>query len=337
MRKKGLVERLIMKNPSDEDFSCDKLPPNRRKLFSYMLKNKLWRIYKNHLLTALFFLPLIAWGILTLNYTGYVFGLDPQEGITHLFEYWFTVYVTAIPLWVIAFVGLAGGLHVIRKLAWGDPVVLKTDFLRGIKASGKQLALIGFLWGVVHATLRYAIDWLGFYYRVFDDSYSVIFGIFVCLFLLIVLIGLTVYMSCMASQYNVTFKQLTVGAFKLYFADVFLSTGVILLCLLPFILMLFIELAVAVLVMYLLILGLLLGFLIIPPFLVCQHTFDRIINKKDYPSYYGKGLSYGTYDVKKGLSDAEESGDDATDAGEAGEQADTEAENDFERINDDQD
>ena len=148
MRKKGLVERLVINPPSENDFSYDKLPENRKKLFSYMLKNKFWKIYKNHFLIALFFFPLIAWSVLTMSYTNFVFGLEASEGITHFVEHWITVYVTAIPLWSLAFVGLAGGLNVLKKLAWSDPVILKTDFLKGIKSSGKQFALVGFLWGI---------------------------------------------------------------------------------------------------------------------------------------------------------------------------------------------
>ena len=327
MRKKGLVERLLIKAPSENDFSYDKLPSNRKKLLSYMLKNKLWKIYKNHLLIALFFAPLIVWGILTMNYTDFVFGLEASEGITHFIEHWVTVYVTAIPLWSLAFLGLAGGLNVLKKLAWSDPLILKTDFLKGIKSSGKQLAFIGFLWGTAYAFIRYAIDWLGFYYRVFDNSYSVVFGIFVCYFVLIAIVGYTVYLVCMASTYNVTIKQLFVGAFKLYLSDVFLATGVILLCLSPIAILIITNLAVVILVAYLLILGLLLGFLIIPPFLMCQHTFDRIINKKDYPNYYGRGLSYGTYE-KNEVVEILENTDDSIDI--------EEMENDFERVNDEQ-
>lgn len=327
MRKKGLVERLLIKAPSENDFSYDKLPSNRKKLFSYMLKNKLWKIYKNHFLIALFFAPLIVWGILTMNYTDFVFGLEASEGITHFIEYWVTVYVTAIPLWSLAFLGLAGGFNVLKKLAWSDPLILKTDFLNGIKSSGKQLAFIGFLWGTVYAFIRYAIDWLGFYYRVFDNSYSVVFGIFVCYFVLIAIVGYTVYLVCMASTYNVTIKQLFVGGFKLYLSDVFLATGVILLCLSPIAILMITNLAVVILLAYLLILGLLLGFLIIPPFLVCQHTFDRIINKKDYPNYYGRGLSYGTYE-KNEVVEILENTDDSIDI--------EETENDFERVNDEQ-
>lgn len=326
MRKKGLVERFVMRDPAREDFSPDKLPKNRKELFSYMLKNKFGKIYKNHLLLALFFIPIIAWGVLTMSYTDYIFKLDAREGITQFFEYWVTVYVTAIPLWAIAFVGLAGGLNVIRKLAWSDPVILKTDFLQGIKASGKQLALVGALWGMAFALLRYAIDWLGFYYRVFDDSYAIVFGIFVCLFVLVLIVGLIVYMTCMSSLYNVNFKQLLLGAFKLYYSDFFLATGVILLCLLPILILMTSGLAITLLIAYLLLLGCLIGFIVIPMFLVCHHTFDRVINKKDYPSYYGKGLSYGVYTIENVISAPEEAlvKDDGLDV-----------ENDFERVNDD--
>jgi len=326
MRKKGLVERIVMKAPSSEDFSPSKLPKNRKELFGYMLKNKFGKIYKNHLLIALFFIPLIAWNILSMPYTNAIFTLEAREGITHLVEYWFTVYVTAIPLWALAFVGLSGGLNVIRKLSWSDPIVLKLNFIQGIKSSGKQMALIGCLWGSAFAVIRYAIDWLSFYYRVFDSSYSVVFGIFVCVFLLTVIVGLTVYMTCMCSIYNVSFKQLFVGAFKLYYSDFFLATGVILVCLSPILILMTLGLAITVLIAYLLSLLLLIGIIIIPMFLVCQHTFDRIINKKDYPNYYGKGLSYGTYkdsgiSLKKDPSVEENLAE--------------EIENDFERVNDD--
>ncbi len=332
MRKKGLVERIIISEPASEDFSVDKLPKNRARLFLYMLRNKTLRIYKNHLLTAIFFLPLIVWSVLTVNYTDWLFSLDGREGITHLVEYWFTVHVSAIPLWVLAFVGLSGGLNVIRKLAWSDPVILKSDFASGIRSSGKQIALVGLFFGIAYAILRYMIDWLGFYYRVFDDSASVVFGIFVCVFLLVVIIGLAVYMCCMSSLYNVTTKQLLVGSFKLYFSDFFLATGVILASLLPIIIINLSDYAIVLLIGYLLVLALLIGVMIIPPFLVCQHSFDRVINKKDYPDYYGRGLCYGVYKDKENSTEEEPDGasdilmkDDIDDL-----------ETDFERVSDEQ-
>ncbi len=293
MRKKGLVEKIVMSEPASEDFSSCKFPQNRYKLFWYMLKNKFAKIYLNHWLITLFFLPLIAWGVMTLSYSDWLFRLEGAEGITHFIEHWFTVYVTAIPLWALGFVGLAGGLNVIRKLAWSDPVILKSDFLQGIKVSGRQLSFVGFLWGVAFALFGYAFNWLGFYYKVFDDSISVVFGIFLCLLLLIFTIGLTVYMTCMASMYNVNTTQLLLGSFKLYFADFFIATGVIIISILPFFLLMLSGLALLHLVVYLLVTSLLLGIIIIPMFLVCQHSFDRVINKKDYPDYYGRGLSYG--------------------------------------------
>lgn len=327
MRKKGLLEKILMREPAKEDFSANKLPANRVKLFSYMITNKFFKIYKNHILTMLFFLPLIIWGVLTMEYTDMVYSLAPKEGITHFIEHWFTVYVTAIPMWVLAFVGLAGGLNVLKKLAWGDPVIFKNDFLRGIKLSGKQLALVGGLWGTAFALIKYAINWLGFYYKVFDDSYSVVFGIFVCLFLLVAAIGYTVYMTCMASMYNVNFKQLLVGSFKLYFADCFLATGVILLSLSPIIILLSIGFAITTLLAYLFAICFLIGIIIIPMFLVCQHTFDRVINKKDYPDFYGRGLSYGSNPQSENTFMAD-------DGAECDKTNNNDEEIDFERVND---
>ena len=307
MKKKGLVERIVMKEPSKEGFSQHRLPNDRKQLLSYMLKNKFSKIYKNHLLMALFFIPLVVWGILTMSYSDMLFSLDPREGIILLPEYWVTVYVTAIPLWMLAFVGISGGLNVLRKLAWSDPVILMHDFVHGIKASGKQMAFVGFLWASAYALIRYAIDWLGFYYRVFDDSASIVFGIFVCLFVMLVAVGMTVYMACMSSMYNVNAKELLVGAFKLYFADFLPATGVIILSLLPVVIFLSLDYAITTLIAYILTLATFIGILVIPMMLMCQHSFDRIINKKDYPDYYGKGLSYGTYSSPDIVDDVENS------------------------------
>ncbi len=327
MRKKGLVERILMAEPAEHDFSAEKLPSSRAKLFLYMLKNKFPKIYKNHLCIALFFLPLVAWGILTMPYSDMIFSLEAREGITHLVEYWFTVYVTAVPLWALAFVGLSGGLNVLRKLAWSDPLIFKSDFLKGIKDSGKQMALVGFLWGIIFAILNYAIDWLGFYYSVFDRSLSVVFGIFLCYLLMAVVIGYTVYLCCMSSLYNVSFTQLLVGAFKLYFTDFPLAIGVTILCISPILILLLLGYAISTLLAYLLTLCIFLGIMIIPMMLLCHHTFDRVINKKDYPNYYGRGLSYGVYTEK---TDAEIQAD------EQEEEAVFEIENDFERVSDDE-
>lgn len=328
MRKKGLVERILMKEPAEVDFSAEKLPRTRVKLFLYMIKNKFPKIYKNHLCMALFFLPLIIWGILTMPYTDQIFSLDPGEGITQLVDYWFTVYVTMIPLWALAFVGLSGGLNVLRKLAWSDPIIFKSDFLKGVKDSGRQMALIGLLWGIAFALIRYSIDWLGFYYQVFDGSYSTVFGIFVCYALLAVLIGYTAYLCCMSSLYNVNLRELFVGAFKLYFADFPIAIGVILLCLAPFLILMLLGYAITTLLAYLLTLGLLLGIMIIPIMLVCHHTFDRVINKKDYPAYYGRGLSYGVYPEAQESADESKIEDD--------EENEPETETDFERVYNDE-
>jgi hypothetical protein len=94
------------------------------------------------------------------------------------------------------------------------------------------------------------------------------------------------------------------------------------------------DIAFLVLLVYLFLLGLLLGIMIIPMFLVCQHTFDRVINKRDYPDYYGRGLSYGSYPDKE-ITDTD---DEAVDYDEEStEMTSVEEESDFERVSDDED
>jgi hypothetical protein len=124
-----------------------------------------------------------------------------------------------------------------------------------------------------------------------------------------------------------TFSQLLVGSFKLYFTDFFMANGVILVCLAPILILMLSGYAIMVLILYLLLAFLLIGVMMVPLLLVCHHTFDRVINKKDYPAFYGRGLSYGEYALSengifndKGCDFVDENG------------AKTFIENDFERV-----
>ncbi|MBR5144242.1 MAG: hypothetical protein IKW53_04235, partial [Clostridia bacterium] len=79
------------------------------------------------------------------------------------------------------------------------------------------------------------------------------------------------------------------------------------LSLLPVVIFLSLDYAITTLIAYILTLATFIGILVIPMMLMCQHSFDRIINKKDYPDYYGKGLSYGTYSSPDIVDDVENS------------------------------
>ena len=151
-KKKGIVEKALLGTPKEKDFTSADLPANRVKLLGYLLRNRLRVLYCNHLLTALFFLPLIAWAILSMNYLNEVFTQgDTLQQMSNLPYATAVVYGTAIPLWIVAFVGMAGGLYVTRRYCWGLPVNLRTHFSQGLKQSAKQFSLLGLVFGAAYA------------------------------------------------------------------------------------------------------------------------------------------------------------------------------------------
>ena len=74
MKKKGLVEQVVLGKVKDKDFTVNDLPANRFQLFRFLMRNKLRQLYCNHLLSALFFIPLLAWAVLCISYTDLTFG-----------------------------------------------------------------------------------------------------------------------------------------------------------------------------------------------------------------------------------------------------------------------
>ncbi len=153
-QKKGLITRLLEGKEKSEEYARSTLPTNRWQLFWDIFKGNFGKIVKVNLLTLLFFVPLIV--VIVLHYmlgesnsVLYPFGANLTVGYPAapaqrgLSEYLIlqngTVLFLGLTLTsVIAAVGLAGGMYVIRNMVWTEGIFVANDFWRGIKLNYKN-------------------------------------------------------------------------------------------------------------------------------------------------------------------------------------------------------
>lgn len=297
MKKKGLVEQVVLGKAKDKDFTANDLPANRFQLFRFLMKNKLRQLYCNHLLSALFFLPLLAWAVLCISYTDLTFGDGtPLEQLTRLPYYSAVVYGTAIPLWMLAFWGLSGGMYVTRKLCWGEPVVLRKDFKKGMKQSGGQFVFVGFITGILWLIVAFCSKWIALYAMQYGANLLTSVGMGCLVVVALVLTGVTMFALSMASLYNVSLGRLYLNSFKLYFATFVKSSGIVICSVLLPLILIVVPLVLTQLIAYCIIAVVQVGWMMLLFTLCCHSAFDKFINAKDYPDFYGKGLRYGKID-----------------------------------------
>ncbi len=279
--------------PPPEDFTAAMLPQTRRKQLGKILKTRLISIYWVHLLTAVWFLPLLLWNYFSVNYTNTAFGGTAEASLRELPNYCLTVYGTAVFLWMPAFAGLSGGMYVLRRMAWGEHIRVRKDFLKGVKQSGGQFAAIGLVFSGLLAVFNFSAYWLSFYQQVAGGSFFMFILQVSAVLATGILGGVTVFACMMSLLYRVTLWQAWLGGFKLFFGKLFSNSGVLILSfapsIIPMIMGSFWGLVVGSLV---LLLGGL-GFAMLMWVQLGLARCDAAINRTDYPEHYLKGLAGG--------------------------------------------
>lgn len=158
MKNRGIIKRLVFGKEREDDFTEDDLPANRFKLFAFVMRTRFGIIFRVNLLAALFFLPFMAWDMLSGAYIGgYIETLTASEYFSNLIYLTLLHYGVNIPLIMLGCVGLAGLLYVIRRICWGQSVKILADFAKGIRQSWKQFLLLGLLTGLVLLLVNYVV------------------------------------------------------------------------------------------------------------------------------------------------------------------------------------
>ena len=153
-QKKGLITRMLEGKERSEEYARSTLPTNRWQLFFDIFKGNLGKLVKINLLMLLFFIPTIAviiFGVIINESTGltYPFGANlgigypaepMQQGLSEMLVFYndITINLFLMLSMVIASVGLAGGMYVIRNMVWTEGIFVANDFWRGVKLNYKN-------------------------------------------------------------------------------------------------------------------------------------------------------------------------------------------------------
>ena len=153
-QKKGLITRLLEGKERSEEYARSTLPTNRWQLFWDIFKGNFGKIVKVNILILLFFIPLFLVLIIcslvdSNNGILYPFGANlgvgyPAAPALQGMSEWlvlqsdFVMYLGITFSTIIAAVGLAGGMYVVRNMVWTEGIFVSNDFWRGVKLNYKN-------------------------------------------------------------------------------------------------------------------------------------------------------------------------------------------------------
>ena len=153
-QKKGLITRMLEGKERSEEYARSTLPTNRWQLFWDIFKGNFWKLVKVNLLTLLFCVPLLVVVVMSFllsenNGILYPFGANlgvgypaapsvqgMSESLT--LRNGMTTYLLVSLTSIVAAVGLAGGMYVIRNMVWTEGIFVTNDFWRGVKLNYKN-------------------------------------------------------------------------------------------------------------------------------------------------------------------------------------------------------
>ena len=148
---------------ADKDYTTDKLPDNRFKLFWDLYANRISLILGVGLLCLLFLLPSFAVTIIS-NLKVYKINLELNSGYTTASEAASDIFATIntanlalVPCLALLGVGVAGICGVLRRLTWQDGVLFWYDFRQSIKENGGIFASTAAICGGLNWATQYCL------------------------------------------------------------------------------------------------------------------------------------------------------------------------------------
>lgn len=270
------------------------LPVNRQKQYGFVYRTNFMTLLKCSLLLFAFELPIFAQLILLLIYTGPIVvnsSLSSAEKFVSLLN---LVKVIALftPLSLpILSIGMLGVSYVYKKIIYNDGFLLFRDFKSGIK-EGKQGILLSFLLSVLMTML--VIGTLSLY------SFLSLTGFFVLCFVMLLLLFLSFILLQYQNLFSLYYYQNLFGniknSFLFTFLSLFSSFGILFLEIGVFVILYSIDWFSLSRLTFLTLIGMILQifFFSVNGMLIFQlnavSKFDKLINIKDYPEMYQKGL-----------------------------------------------
>lgn len=308
-QKKGFIARLLEGKEKSEEYARSTLPTNRWQLFWDIFKGNFSKIVKVNLLIALFFIPLLI--VLIINglmqdYYGSIYPFGANLGVGYpafttlkgqaemiVLRSHLTLMLGISLSSILAAIGLAGGMYVIRNMVWTEGIFVSNDFWRGVKLNYKNALQTAIFFCVVLFLCQFMIDlsnlnlalgnlgkWEEIWLKVSQATSYVflIFGLIVSL-----------WMIALGVNYKLTFGKMLRNAFLVGLGTLPQTVFFGILALLPFALFMiggsFITAMASVI---LLLFGFAYALLVWLDF--AQWVFDKFINPKIEGAKVGRGI-----------------------------------------------
>lgn len=269
-----------------------KLPKNRLQSFFDCILHKTSHFLLVGLTIFLFAIPLLIISGIT-NILVYEIKLQLAQNIItieaanrRLFETFTASNFLLVPSFVLLFIGLAGVLHVTRRMIFQEHVSFFDDFKTGLKSNTLTFALIGLLLGVLYAVMM-TLARSGLVMPK-STMLDITFAISIAAFVLALLMA--PFMLLQTDLYNLSLKDKFKNSFLLGMRTALTTLPLLILVFSPWLLLLINYDGVT----FFIVLALLL--LIATPLALLAiheyglHILDKYINKIHHPSIYRKGI-----------------------------------------------
>ena len=271
-----------------QDFLEENLPQTRKDQFFDILKNQYKVVLLTGLMLLLFFLPILAFSIfksimIGKAYAVYELGEATIEQVNDAVIFNTLIFDGVnLLLYPILFAGVSGVLRVIRQLVFGEPVVFRFDFNKGIKDNFKTFLLIGLFVALLKLLISFIVIGFGFNPYIKVAAYAILYAV-----LLPPLFVMSAYSVIYANKFFTSLKQ----SFLLYLRGSWKFLGMILVIIVPYILLEeFFSYVTFRQIIYCVLIVFALPLVILISFMVMFETFDKLINIRLFPEIWRKGL-----------------------------------------------
>lgn len=278
------------------------LPVTRRDQFKKTYRYNFTFILKVSLLTSLFFLLPAIWLFMNSLLEGAIlakYSEDAALAWENLLMYRRFASLSIIPSMSIISLGLAGAFNVMKRFIENQGVMLIQDFGIGIRDNWKRYLLITFIYSLAISLLFLGINMFN---KANQSIYYLTFLIFAILMSVILGIGylysLNIHISYEASLWECIYKGLLFSIKQIGWNLLMLISSVLIFVVAYLLNVYFLNsnpIIIWIDISIFCIIGLGHSLLVISLFI--KNSFDKDINKKQFPEHYHQGLFDGESDV----------------------------------------
>ena len=304
-QKKGLITRLLEGKEKSEEYARSTLPTNRWQLFWDVFKGNFWKIVKANILTLLFMIPMIAVIVIISLFRkaqgemypfganlggGYPFYPD-QIGMAEGLNFYLNLFLYGglLITSLIASVGLAGGMYVVRNMVWTEGIFVANDFWRGIKLNYKNALQTALFFLVIFSVCGALISMANVSIALGVDGAVWMTVSKVMSYIIIVVAGLmSVWMIALGVNYKMSFFTMLRNSFLMTIGTLPQTLFFVALAAIPFVLLFFGGFLTVLGVMLVILFGLAYALLVWLDF--AQWVFDRYINPRITGAKVGRGI-----------------------------------------------